>query len=120
MSRADDLLGMLVDTATQPADDDPELDSRGYPNVISPETDDASEENEDDAAFQGLLESGLSQEEAQAAVDFMKPLDEEEEEILESTPGLDGLYRVDDAERQQWLTVHNSLSKLWKIKPVST
>jgi len=23
-------------------------------------------------------------------------------------------------ERQQWLTVHNSLNKLWKIKPVST
>jgi PadR family transcriptional regulator PadR len=22
-------------------------------------------------------------------------------------------------ERQQWLTVHNTLSKLWKIKPVS-
>jgi PadR family transcriptional regulator PadR len=23
-------------------------------------------------------------------------------------------------ERQQWLTVHNTLNKLWKIKPVST
>ena len=23
------------------------------------------------------------------------------------------------AERQQWLTVHNTLGKLWKIKPVS-
>jgi len=23
------------------------------------------------------------------------------------------------AERQQWLTVHNSLCKLWKIKPLS-
>jgi DNA-binding PadR family transcriptional regulator len=24
------------------------------------------------------------------------------------------------AERQQWLSVHNTLSKLWKIKPVLT
>ena len=24
-----------------------------------------------------------------------------------------------NTERQQWLTVHNTLSKLWKIKPVS-
>jgi DNA-binding PadR family transcriptional regulator len=24
-----------------------------------------------------------------------------------------------NAERQQWLTVHNTLCKLWKIKPVS-
>jgi PadR family transcriptional regulator PadR len=23
------------------------------------------------------------------------------------------------AERQQWLTVHNTLCKLWKLKPVS-
>lgn len=103
MSKADDLFGMLVDTATVKADDDPDLDSRGYPNILSEETDDASRESEDDAAFQGLLDSGLSQEEAQAAVDFMRPLDDEEREILESTPGLDGLYRVDDAERQQWL-----------------
>lgn len=25
-----------------------------------------------------------------------------------------------EAERRHWLTVHNTLSKLWKIKPVST
>ena len=25
-----------------------------------------------------------------------------------------------EAERQKWLTVHNTLCKLWKIKPVST
>jgi DNA-binding PadR family transcriptional regulator len=25
-----------------------------------------------------------------------------------------------DAERRQWLTVHNALCKLWKIKPAST
>ncbi len=24
-----------------------------------------------------------------------------------------------DAERKQWLTVHNTLGKLWKLKPVS-
>ena len=106
MSKADELLGMLVDTAVVPADDEPDLDSRGYANVLSLKTNDASKENEDDAAFSSLLASGLSQEEAQAAVDFMKPLDDEEREILKSTPGLDGLYRVDDAEHQQWLHDH--------------
>jgi DNA-binding PadR family transcriptional regulator len=28
-------------------------------------------------------------------------------------------HKVLKAERQQWLTVHNTLSKLWKIQPVS-
>ena len=28
--------------------------------------------------------------------------------------------KVLKTERQQWLTVHNTLSKLWKIKPAST
>jgi len=27
--------------------------------------------------------------------------------------------KILNAERQQWLTVHNSLCKLWKLKPVS-
>lgn len=27
--------------------------------------------------------------------------------------------KVLEAERQQWLTVHNTLCKLWKLKPVS-
>ena len=27
--------------------------------------------------------------------------------------------KVHESERQQWLTVHNTLCKLWKIKPVS-
>jgi len=30
-----------------------------------------------------------------------------------------GGRKVLNTERQQWLTVHNTLSKLWKIKPVS-
>ena len=28
-------------------------------------------------------------------------------------------HKVLEAERQQWLTVHNTLCKLWKLKPVS-
>ena len=43
------------------------------------------------------------QEEAQEAVDFMKPLSDEDREILAETPLLDGLTRVDDAEHDRWL-----------------
>ena len=103
MSKADDLLGLLIDTALQPVDDEPGFDDRGYTSLLDLETNDASEENEDDPAFRGLLDSGLSQQEAQEAVDFMKPLDEEETEILKATPGLHGLTKVDDPEHQQWL-----------------
>ena len=103
MSKSKDKLGLLIDTALQPIDDDPGFDNKGYTSLLSPETNDASEENEDDFAFQGLREAGLSPGEAQREVDFMRPLDEEEADILATTPGLDGMTRVDDPEHQQWL-----------------
>jgi DNA-binding PadR family transcriptional regulator len=56
----------------------------------------------------------------------------EREELIESEwkeadSGRDRKYyslsskgrKVLQAERQQWLTVHNTLCKLWKLKPVS-
>jgi hypothetical protein len=103
MSRKSDLLGLILDTAVQPADDEPGLDADGYPTLSTPADADGSTDTEDDAAYEGLLESGLSPEEAQANVDYMRPLDEDEAEILEDTPGLEGLTRVDDAEHEQWI-----------------
>ena len=98
----EDKLGLLIDTAMQPADDDPSFSDKGYTSLLSPKTKDASEENDDDAAFQGLREAGLSPKEAQADVDYMRPLDKEEADILDSIP-LEGLTKVDDAEHQQFL-----------------
>ena len=103
MSRQSDLLGLILDTAVQPTDDEPGLDADGYPTLSTPADADGSTDTEDDAAYEGLLESGLSPEEAQANVDYMRPLDEDEAEILEDTPGLEGLTRVDDAEHEQWI-----------------
>ena len=103
MPKFEDKLGILIDTALQPIDDDPGFDDKGSTALLTPETDDASEETEDDAAFQGLREAGLSPGEAQRTVDTMRPLDDEEADILATTPGLDRLTKVDDPERQQWL-----------------
>ena len=103
MPKFEDNLGTLIDTALQPVDDDPGFDNKGSTALLAPETDDASEETEDDAAFQGLREAGLSPGEAQREVDTMRPLDEEEADILATTTGLKGLTRVDDPEHQQWL-----------------
>jgi hypothetical protein len=76
------------------ADPEPELDEDGYATLQSPA--------EDDAAFEGLLDSGLSEEEAQETVDYMRPLSEDEKEILEEYP-LQGITKVDDAEHEEWI-----------------
>jgi hypothetical protein len=103
MSRQSDLLGLILDTATQQADDDPTSDGRGYTTLQSPMSDNESDENDDDTAYAALLDTGLPPEEAQETVNYMRPLNEEESDILDSTPLLDGLYRVDDAEHEQWM-----------------
>ena len=103
MSRTSDLLGLIIDTATQPIDDDPGFDERGYTSLLVPEGSSPGEESEDDDAYEGLRESGLSPQEAQQTVDTMRPLSDDELEILKENPGLEGLTRVDDAERQAWL-----------------
>jgi hypothetical protein len=86
---------MRVDELSVESDPEPEFDDDGYTSLLNPE--------EEEDAFEGLVDSGLSDEEAQEAVDYMKPLSEEEEAILDETPGLDGLTRVDDSEHEQWL-----------------
>ena len=103
MSKSNDLLGLMFSTATVPIDDDPGFDGKGYTALVTPEDNNPADRDEDDAAYAGLLRSGLSPEEAQESVDFMKPISDEERAILEETPLLDGLTRVDDAEHDQWL-----------------
>jgi hypothetical protein len=102
MTLFDDELGLLTSTSIQSVDDDPETDERGYATLYTPEEDDGSEDTDDDVAFRSLRETGLSPEEAQAAVDYMRPLNEEEEMLLDD-PALKGLYKVDDALHQQRL-----------------
>jgi len=86
---------MKTDELSLEADPEPEFDEDGYTSVTSP--------TEEEAAFEGLLDSGLSEEEAQETVDYMRPLSGDEEEILDEHPELEGLTRVDDAEQEQWL-----------------
>jgi hypothetical protein len=86
---------MKVDDLSIENDSEPEFDEDGYTSLVSP--------SEDEDAFEGLLDSGLSEEEAQETVDYMRPLSAEEEAILAETPGLEGLTRVDDAEHDQRL-----------------
>ena len=102
-SRKQDMLGRLIDTALQQDDDAPSFDGKGYTALRTRRGADISDDTEDDDAFQALRESGLSPQEAQAEVDYMKPLSEAEANILEETPLLDGLTMVDDAAHQQWL-----------------
>lgn len=85
---------MTTDDLSLEVDDDPDFDEDGYTSLDSP--------SEDEAAFEGLIDSGLSDEEAQETVDFMKPLSSDEEEILDEYP-VEGLTRVDDAEHEEWL-----------------
>ena len=103
MSKASDLLGLIIDTSMVPIDDDPGTDDKGYTSLLTPEGNDPADEDEDDSAYQGLLDSGLSQEEAQETVDFMKPLSDSEREILATTPLLDSLTKIDDPEHDGWL-----------------
>ena len=103
MSKSNDLLGLMFSTATVPIDDDPGFDDKGYTALITPEDNNPADEDEDDNAFRGLLDAGLSQQEAQAEVDFMKPLSDSEREILATTPLLDGLTKIDDPEHDGWL-----------------
>ena len=58
--------------------------------------------DKDEAAYQGLLDAGLSLEEAQEAVDAGRPVSDEEAEDVEDYH-LRGMTRVDDAEHDQWL-----------------
>ena len=61
-----------------------------------------TQEDEDEAAYQGLVDAGLSPEEAQEEVDAGRPLSDEEAEDVEDYQ-LEGMTRVDDAEHDQWL-----------------
>jgi hypothetical protein len=86
---------MKIDDLSVEIDPEPEFDDDGYTSLDSPA--------EDEEAFEGLLDSGLSEEEAQEAVDYMRPLSEDEAATLEEHPELEGLTRVDDALHDQWL-----------------
>jgi hypothetical protein len=101
MSRSQDLLGKIIDTSMVPDDDAPQFDDRGYTDVYVPE-DSTSTDTEEDEVYKALLED-LSPEEAQENVEFMRPLNTEEKEILKRNPELKNLTKIDDAEHEDWL-----------------
>ena len=101
MSRSQDLLGKIIDTSMVPDDDAPQFDDRGYTDVYVPE-DSTSTDTEEDEVYKALLED-LSPEEAQENVEFMRPLNAEEKEILKRNPELKNLTKIDDAEHEDWL-----------------
>jgi len=98
-----DLVGDSFSVTTMDPDPESPVDDDGLMAVIAPKNEDVStEDTEDNDAFEALRED-LSPGEAQRALDTMRPLSEDEEEILEDTPGLEGLHRVDDAEQNDWI-----------------
>jgi hypothetical protein len=105
-SREQDLLGQLIDTALQPADDDPMFDQYGNTGLIVPGDGNIADDTEEDDAFESLRED-LSPGEASEVVETMRPLSEDEREILDTTPGLKPLTRVDDTEHEDWM-IENS------------
>jgi hypothetical protein len=86
---------MRIDELSLEADEAPEFDEDGYTSLQSPA--------EEEEAFEGLLDSGLSEQEAQETVDYMRPLSEDEEAILAEHPELEGVTMVDDADQEKWL-----------------
>ncbi|MFI5091336.1 MAG: hypothetical protein ACHP7P_14910, partial [Terriglobales bacterium] len=105
-SRTQDLLGRLIDTALEQADDDPMFDNRGRTGLIVPADADISDDTEEDDAFTALRED-LSPGEASEEVETMRPLSAAERKILDETPGLSKLTRVDDAEQEDYVIAHS-------------
>ena len=115
-SRKQDLLGLLIDTALQPADDDPMFDGYGNTGLLVPADGNIADDTEEDDAFEALRED-LSPGEASEVAETMRPLSEEEQMILETTPGLKGLTRVDDAEHEDWM-IENSRRGYTALDPI--
>jgi hypothetical protein len=115
-SRTQDLLGKLIDTALEQADDDLDFDATGTTGLIVPKDADISDDTEEDDAFEALREE-LSPGEAEEVVETMRPLSKGERQILEETPGLKGLTRVDDAEHEDWM-IDNSLRAYKGLDPI--
>ena len=98
-----DLVGDSFSVTTMDPDPESPVSDDGLMAVIAPrDADVATEDTEDNDALDALLED-LSPGEAQRTLDTMRPLSEDEEEILDEVPGLDDLTRVDDAEQNQWM-----------------
>jgi hypothetical protein len=110
-----DLFG-LESTSLQPVDDAPEFDGKGLTGLLIPKGSTVADDTEEDAAFTALLDE-LSPGEAQEVVDTMRPLNEDELDILESTPGLKGLTKVDDPEHEDWM-IENSRRGYQGLDPV--
>ena len=115
-SRNQDLLGHLIDTALQQDDDYPDFDRDGSTGLIVPADADISDDTEEDEAFEALREE-LSPGEAEEVVETMRPLSAAERDILETTPGLKGLTRVDDAEHENWM-IDNSRRAYKGLDPI--
>jgi hypothetical protein len=94
---------VVIDTATQPDDDDPMFDDDGH-TFTNPEFDEARMLH---AVEHPRIDDPQAKQAPQEAYDLMKfsaPLSEDELEILQSTPFLEpGMTFVDDADHEEWL-----------------
>jgi len=89
-------------TSLAPEDHDLDQNAYGTEALLTPEDATIADDTEDDVALSALLDD-LSPGEASRVLATMRPLSKGEREIVDETPGLKGLRRVDDAESEQWL-----------------
>lgn len=93
-------------TTLAPEDHDLDQNTYGTDALLTPEDATLADDTEDNVALSALL-NDLSPGEASRVLETMRPLSHDENEIVDETPGLKGLRRVDDAENQQWLNDHS-------------
>ena len=98
----EDVLGDRIYSTYEEPDPEPLLTDDGLLAVLTPKNATLAVDSEDDDAF-AALEDDLSPGEAQRVLNTMRPLSAEEEKILDETPGLSDLRKVDDAEQEKWL-----------------
>jgi hypothetical protein len=109
--RQDDL---HITSSSLEEDDDPR--DEGLVALLTPEGADISDDTEDNDAFDALRED-LSPGEAERVLETMRPLDDEEAQILEDMPELGTLRRVDDPAEQEWLAdrLHDGYTAMDKV-----
>ena len=94
----DDISVTDQDNGSDPAG----MTDEGLLALINPADPELDTDSEDDDAFETISED-MSPGESQRVLDTMRPLSEDEAEILDDLPEISDLKRVDDAEQSDWL-----------------
>ena len=102
MGKKLDLLGDETYSTSQFADPEDLLTDDGLAAVITPRDADLATDSEDDDAWEGLR-ADLSPGESQEVLDTMRPLSKEEADILDDSPDVSDLHKVDDPAQESFL-----------------